>query len=70
VALTAEVFNKNGSFPGGGGRGGGSGVGVAFNPNTQEAAAGGPLECEASLFYRASSRTALAKSCFKKKEKE
>ena len=35
-------------------------VGHTFNPNTQEAETGGPLEFEASLDYRMSSRTAKA----------
>ena len=42
----------------------------AFNPSTQEAEAGRSLEFEASLIYKASSRTARAteKPCLKNKQ--
>lgn len=41
-----------------------------LNPNTQEAETGGPLEFEASLDYRMSSRTAWAteKPCLGNKQ--
>ena len=50
----------------------GAGVAHVFNPSTREAEAGGSLEFEASLIYRASSRTGSKtkeKSCLKRQTK-